>query len=392
MTTATARDLARERRAWALPGSRWDRIDEDPAPRLSAGRRRVILLTGLIWPLTQDREFSFILSKDRVDMAGDRMRLGEAVYRGEDARGRPFEIRADSGVQQTSADPRVVLVGLAARMNMDEGVAVVTAPRGIYDLERQRLVVAGPVRVRRPDGYRLVTSDVTVDIPSRRIVSDERVVGALPLGTFAADTLSADIEDRSLVLEGDVKLEDDAMTHRPFQRHRKAALAAMAAMAALLAGQVWAQALPGASLRSFDRGAPIDVSAARVEVTDREDQALLSGGVEISQATLDLAADSVRVFYLLRGGDVSIDRLDARGGVRVETPQESARARSAIYDVGGSRIILIGDVVLERGPDVLRGGRLTIDLNSGRSTFDAAIAANGERGRVTGRFTPSGGE
>ena len=205
MTTAAARDLARERRAWALPGSRWDRMVKILRRAFPLGAA-AILLTGMIWPLTQDREFSFILSKDRVDMAGDRMRLGQAVYRGEDARGRPFEIRADSGVQQTSADPRVVLIGLAARMDMDEGRALVTAPRGIYDLERQRLVVAGPVRVRRPDGYRLVTSDVTVDIPSRRIVSDERVVGALPLGTFAADTLSADMEDRSLVLEGDVKL------------------------------------------------------------------------------------------------------------------------------------------------------------------------------------------
>ena len=168
-------------------------------------------------------------------------------------------------------------------------------------------------------------------------------------------------------------------------------VAALITLAGTAGTSVGAQGLPGASLSGFDKTAPIDVSAARLEVTDREDQALLTGDVRISQATLDLSADSVRIFYATRGGDVSIDRLDAAGGVRVATRSESARAGSAIYDVGGERIILIGNVVLERGADTLRGQRLTIDLGSGRSTFDAAIAANGERGRVTGRFTPSGG-
>lgn len=200
-----AKAEARERRSWARPGSRWDRTAKLLRWAFPAAAV-VILLTGLIWPLTQDREFSFILSKDQVEMAGDRMRLGAAIYRGEDARGRPFMIRAASGIQQTSADPQVVLTGLSARMEMEGGAALVTAPRGIYNLEQERLLVSGPVRVQRPDGYRLVTSDVAVDIPSRQLVGEGRVMGALPLGTFAADRLSADVSERTLVLEGNTKM------------------------------------------------------------------------------------------------------------------------------------------------------------------------------------------
>ena len=206
--TAAADELQRTRRAWALPGSGRDRL-------VALGKRgfpvaaAVILAIGLIWPMTQDREFSFVLSKDRVDMAGDRMRLGGALYRGEDSFGRPFAIRAQSGVQQSSADPRVVLEDLSARMDMEDGLATVTAPRGIYDMDAERLVVAGPVRVRRADGYRLVTSDVAVDIPSRQIIGDGRILGANPLGTFAADTLEADMNDRTLVLTGNVKMRID---------------------------------------------------------------------------------------------------------------------------------------------------------------------------------------
>ncbi|MGB3722167.1 MAG: LPS export ABC transporter periplasmic protein LptC [Pacificimonas sp.] len=200
-----ARQLAEDRRAWALPGSGWDRATKI-LRRAFPVAAALILLAGLIWPLTQDREFSFILSKDRVEMAGDRMRLGQAVYRGEDARGRPFMIRAESGLQQSSADPKVALVALRAQIEMEDGLATVTAPRGVYDLEKERLLVSGPVKINRPSGYRVVTSDVLVDIPTRQVISDDRVVGAVPLGTFAADTLSIDVEERVLVLEGNVKM------------------------------------------------------------------------------------------------------------------------------------------------------------------------------------------
>lgn len=200
-----AEDLARDRRRWALPGSRWDRFAGVMRWFLPA-LAMIILLTGLIWPLTQDREFSFILSKDEVEMAGDRMRLGEAVYRGEDDEGRAFEIRAARGVQETSANPRVVLSDLSARLDMAEGLATVSAPRGIYNLDTERLRVAGPVRVNRLDGYRLITGDVTVDLPSRSLKSTGRIEGQLPLGNFAADSLSADLETRRVVLDGNSRM------------------------------------------------------------------------------------------------------------------------------------------------------------------------------------------
>jgi lipopolysaccharide export system protein LptA len=50
-------------------------------------------------------------------------------------------------------------------------------------------------------------------------------------------------------------------------------------------------------------------------------------------------------------------------------------------------------VTLEQGANILRGGRLVIDLNSGRSIVDgrasggAPGAVIGSNGRVTGRFT-----
>ncbi|MBZ6378198.1 hypothetical protein B5C34_01050 [Pacificimonas flava] len=200
-----ADELRASRARWALPGSAWDRFTKIMAavlPVLAA----LLLAAGLIWPLTQDREFSFILSKDEVEMAGDRMRLGEAVYRGEDDLGRPFLIRASRGVQETSADPRVYLVDLSARLQMDEGLATVTAERGVYDLADETLFIDGPVLVSRDDGYGLATSDVLVSIPGRTVVGEGRIDGSLPLGTFSGDRLRADLETRRVLLEGDVRM------------------------------------------------------------------------------------------------------------------------------------------------------------------------------------------
>ena len=60
-----ADELRASRARWALPGSAWDRFTKIMAAVLPvlAG---LLLAAGLIWPLTQDREFSFILSKDEV--------------------------------------------------------------------------------------------------------------------------------------------------------------------------------------------------------------------------------------------------------------------------------------------------------------------------------------
>jgi lipopolysaccharide export system protein LptA len=50
---------------------------------------------------------------------------------------------------------------------------------------------------------------------------------------------------------------------------------------------------------------------------------------------------------------------------------------------------MIGGVTLTQGANRVSGGRLVIDLNSGRSVIDGggAPGVSGSGGRVTGRFT-----
>jgi len=148
------------------------------------------------------------------------------------------------------------------------------------------------------------------------------------------------------------------------------------------------------ALRGHNANAPVDVDADRIEVQDRADRAIFSGNVKVRQGGLSLDAARLTVSYSSgAGGGTSIQRLDASGGVTVRSASETARGNFAIYDLNRRLITMIGRVTLNQGANVLRGGRLVIDLNSGRSVIDGSATggrdgvSSGPGGRVTGRFT-----
>jgi lipopolysaccharide export system protein LptA len=149
------------------------------------------------------------------------------------------------------------------------------------------------------------------------------------------------------------------------------------------------------ALRNHNSNAPIDFAADRIEVQDRADRALLTGNVNVTQGSLSLSAARLTVAYTggITEGRPDVNRLDAAGGVVVRSPSETARGAFATYDLNRRIITVVGDVTLNQGANVLRGGRLVIDLNSGRSVMDgrasggAPGAVTGSSGRVTGSFS-----
>jgi lipopolysaccharide export system protein LptA len=143
----------------------------------------------------------------------------------------------------------------------------------------------------------------------------------------------------------------------------------------------------GSALKGHNTRAPIDIDAARLEVRDRDSQAIFSGNVQVDQGDMRLDAARIRVFYTRGGGDaLAITRLDADGGVRLTSPSERASAQLGVYDVDRRQLTFIGNVVLNRGDSVIRGERLVIDLENGRSTLDGSASDGAAASRVTGRF------
>ena len=193
-------------RHWAEPGSRHDRVIRAVKFGLP------ILIVGLIVmlaiaPFDQRGDVSFILDKNEVEQARERMRVEQARYTGEDNKGQRFLIIADKAVQQSSNVPVVAIEGMRARLDLARGPLSIAALRGHYDLEREMVAVDGPIQVVGPDGYRLATRDVAVDLDKRVMNSKGRVSGTMPLGRFEAGSLSADLDERTVRLNGGVRLK-----------------------------------------------------------------------------------------------------------------------------------------------------------------------------------------
>lgn len=193
------------RRLWAASGSSHDRV----VRILRFGLPLVIGVVAAVLvfsPFTQRSEISFLLAKDKVDMASERMKVTRAEYRGQDAKGQPFALLAGSAVQKSSAEPVVRMTDLSGAIRLDDGPATIVARDSAYNMDTEKVAVPGLVRVRSANGYRLDASNVAVDLKTRTLVGTGGVNGALNIGQFSANALSADLDKRIVRLEGNARL------------------------------------------------------------------------------------------------------------------------------------------------------------------------------------------
>ncbi len=167
-----------------------------------------LLLLGLmlVWPFMSGRQASFILSKQGIEANNDVLRMKRPQYRGRDNKGRPFVISAAHATQKDNKNPLVELVDLDATINVTEGQAQVRADRGIFDIKREQLRIAGKISVERADGYIFNTRDALLDLPSRVATGKNGVTGQTPVGSFYAKSFRVNVETGLVTFEGGVKM------------------------------------------------------------------------------------------------------------------------------------------------------------------------------------------
>ncbi len=147
-----------------------------------------------------------------------------------------------------------------------------------------------------------------------------------------------------------------------------------------------------------DSNAPIDISANAIELQDKQQRAVFTGGAVFRQSTMTLTADRVVIAYSgqITDGAPQATRIDATGNVVLTRPDQTAKSRFAVYDINRRVVTMIGGVRLTQGANTLNGGRLSIDLDTGRATIDGSGVGSSPApgggvqqsgGRVTGRFS-----
>lgn len=160
----------------------------------------------IIVPLSPRGEISFLLDRNKVAITNERVQVATAAYRGVDNQNRPFVVTAGSAVQQTAAVPIVQLQDLTAKLSMNDGPAQVKAPSGAYDYRTEKMAINGPVDFSAADGYLMQTSNVAIDVKSKNAVGSGGVTGSVPTGTFQANSITANLENRTITLEGNARL------------------------------------------------------------------------------------------------------------------------------------------------------------------------------------------
>ena len=205
MSEAALRDR-RAKRHWAEPGSRHDRVVRLAKLALPALALALMLLLAIA-PFGKKGDVSFILDKNKVAEAQERMRVESARYVGQDNKGQRFVVAADRAIQPSSSQPVVRVMGMEARLNLPGGPLTIAAPHGTYNLESQKVMIDGPVQVVGPDDYRLHTSDVGVDLRARTMASAGPAAGSMRLGQFQGGHLTANLGERTVALTGGARLK-----------------------------------------------------------------------------------------------------------------------------------------------------------------------------------------
>lgn len=152
---------------------------------------------------------------------------------------------------------------------------------------------------------------------------------------------------------------------------------AIAAIALILVGN--------ASARDSDRNQPMDIDAGRQEGTlDGNSINVLSGGVVITQGTLDIRADRADIHQ--SGGEVVRAVLTGKQAVLKQQMDDgspmTAKADRIDYAMTTDVIVLTGNYTITTPRGTTSGQRLTYDLKSGR------VESGGDSGRTKIRIIP----
>ena len=175
-------------------------------------------------------------------------------------------------------------------------------------------------------------------------------------------------------------------------------------MAAFVAAAMpCAMAQPGANsgktapnaLQGFqqNRGQPVSIEAASLEVRDKDKVATFTGNVKVVQGDTTMRCKTLVVFYEQQnkdgqqaqaaagktmpaakpgpGGSSQISKLEASGGVTVVQKDQTATGDRALFDMKSNTVTLLGNVLVSQGPNVMRGEKLVVDLTTGVSRVDA---------------------
>lgn len=151
-----------------------------------------------------------------------------------------------------------------------------------------------------------------------------------------------------------------------------------------------------------DRKEPVKIEANSLEIRDKESYAIFEGNVVVKQGESTMRAPRLKVYYegsitkkkneksavnavqSAKGGKATnqrIKKIEALGGIVITAKDQKATGDMGVFDMPSNTATITGNVVVSQGPNVMKGDKIIVDLNSGLSRLESS-------GRVQGLFVP----
>jgi lipopolysaccharide export system protein LptC len=145
------------------------------------------------------------ISVGRAALDGTKITLDFPTISGVQTDGRPFEIKARSGIQDTTAPDIVELLGIDSKIGAaDASTTSVSAARGIYDSLHDKMTLEGDIRIKSTTGYDIWLRTARIDFTTGGLVSEEPVRVILDGGWVAAKQLDVSDNGHKVSFDGEV--------------------------------------------------------------------------------------------------------------------------------------------------------------------------------------------
>jgi lipopolysaccharide export system protein LptA len=132
---------------------------------------------------------------------------------------------------------------------------------------------------------------------------------------------------------------------------------------------------------------PIQIQSDQLEIKDQEKKAFFTGNVQVVQGTTTMKAGKMTVLYKekaaaagdataaptsISSGNADIDKIFLDDTVFLTSGTQQATADIGQFDMGSQTFVLTGkQVVLSDGPNVFKGCKLTVHMQTGEAKLDA---------------------
>jgi lipopolysaccharide export system protein LptA len=148
---------------------------------------------------------------------------------------------------------------------------------------------------------------------------------------------------------------------------------------------------------SQNRNEPVKIESTSLELREKDKVATFIDNVNLTQGDTTLRCKTLFVYYepagkpggmkvaqsTSGGAEQQIRRVEAKGGVVVTQKDQIATGENGLFDTTANTVILMGNVVVTQGQNVLRGDKLVVNLTTGVSQVESV-----GQGRVQGLFSP----